>query len=947
MTAFSKTSLTLKRLSGPQIPCNPRAVKALCLRCGIIVSLYLFTSASAQTSSAQTETLQNIRSDSLKLQAFWIDRTTIVIPVSQLETNSTYWLSSDPDAKLALSATGVTGGTSVKLMKGGALSTSQLARFPQLASSYAVLKLPADMTLSKDRAFLKGQLAVSVQNASGALSYATGVQDAGILDDLYAYSGKLGVIVDHPHPQYGSPANSNGSASLTIKVWAPTARIMSLQLFLTQEQTLSSKTIAMHEIGGVWTAVLDPHWIGHYYLLDETVYSPGKRAIVENIVTDPYSIDLALNGTKSRITDIDADTTKPKGWNEDHAPALARINDLSIYELHVRDFSIADRTVPVDHRGTYLAFTDSTSDGMKHLRALAGDGLKSVHLLPTFHFNGVNEDKSTWSATTDLTQYPPDGLEQQAAMTAIKTTDGYNWGYDPVHYLALEGAYAVNPNDRVREYRSMVMALHRSGLRVIQDVVFNHTSGFGDGPTSVLDKVVPNYYNRLDSNGFLLTKTCCADTASEHIMMGKLQQDTILWNAKHYKIDGFRFDLMEFTFVKNLREIREALSKLTLAKDGVDGSKIYLYGEGWESGETAHNALGINATQLNLYGTGVGSFNDRMRDGIRGGRASGDYQAQGFATGLFTSPNSETAHRSSPEDQQKSLLHEEDWIRIGLAGNLRDLHFADATGETVAASQIDYNGRPAGYTASAIEAINYVSVHDGQALFDAIQLKSPASDTAAIRQRRQVLAMSLVALGQGIPFFMAGDDLLRSKDMDMDSYDSGDWFNKIDWSGESNNWGIGLPIAGKNRDQYPVEKSLLSNASLKPDAATIRLTTTEFEEFLRIRYSSGFFRMATMQEIQNHLHFLNTGPNQVPGVITMELDSTDNAYGPYKHILVVSNATTTEQRISSASLKGLNLQLHPIQADSSDPVVRGAMFVSQTGTADVPPLTTAVFVSTR
>jgi pullulanase len=896
-----------------------------------------------------TETSQDISNDFLKLQAYWIDRTTVLIPSAHLETNSTYRLSSNPDGKLALNPNGVTGGTSVKLAAGGAMTASQLGRFPQLAVGYAVLKLPADMTLSKDHAFLRGQLAVSVQDANGTLSYATGVQAAGILDDLYAYPGKLGVVVDHPHshPGYGAQAQGNGNTELRIKVWAPTARAMSIRLFLAAEQTVPSKTIAMHEDRGVWTAILDPQWISHYYLFDEIVYSPAKRAIVENIVTDPYSIDLALNGVKSRITDIDADTNKPRGWDEDRAPALARINDLSIYELHVRDFSIADRTVPIDHRGTYLAFTDSTSDGMKHLRALADDGLKSVHLLPTFHFNSVNEDKSTWSTTADLTQYPPEGLEQQAAVSAIKATDGYNWGYAPVHYLAPEGAYAVNPDDRVREYRSMVMALHRSGLRVIQDVVFNHTSGFGDSPTSVLDKVVPNYYHRLDANGVLLTNSCCADTASEHIMMGKLQQDAILWNAKHYKIDGFRFDLMEFTFIKNLREIREALSKLTLTNDGVDGSKIYLYGEGWEMGETAHNALGINATQLNLYGTGVGSFNDRMRDAIRGGHATGDPQVQGFATGLFTSPNSDAAHHSSRVEQQTSLLHEEDWIRIGLAGNLRDLRFTDAAGETVTASQVDYNGRPAGYTASPIEAINYVSVHDGQALFDAIQLKSPEGDMAATRARRQVLAMSLVELGQGIPFFMAGDDLLRSKDMDTDSYDSGDWFNKIDWSGESNNWGIGLPLANKNRDEYSVEKSLLANASLKPDAATIRLTAATFEEFLRIRYSSRLFRMSTLQEVQNHLHFLNTRNDQVPGVIVMELESADSTYGPYKHVLVVSNATTTEQRISSSNLEGLELQLHPVQRDSSDPVVRQATFISQTGTADVPPLTTAVFVSAQ
>lgn len=192
---------------------------------------------------------------------------------------------------------------------------------------------------------------------------------------------------------------------------------------------------------------------------------------------------------------------------------------------------------------------------------------------------------------------------------------------------------------------------------------------------------------------------------------------------------------------------------------------------------------------------------------------------------------------------------------------------------------------------------------------------------------------------------MAGDDLLRSKDMDTDSYDSGDWFNKIDWTGESNNWGIGLPIASKNRDQYGVEKPLLSNASLKPDANTIKQTSSVFGEFLKIRYSSPLFRLRSAEEVQIHLRFLNTGPEQIPGVIAFELDSTDDTDGPYKHVLVVCNATTATQKISSPSLKGLDLKLHPVQAQSSDAIVRRAIFASAAGTAEVPPLTTAVFVA--
>ena len=345
---------------------------------------------------------------------------------------------------------------------------------------------------------------------------------------------------------------------------------MKLQLFTNSADTAPAKVVTMHQHGGVWAAVLDQRWVGHYYLFDERVYAPSTRSVVENFVTDPYSIDLAVNGTKSRLTDIDADSNKPQGWDADRAPALARVNDLSIYELHVRDFSVGDATVPEEHRGTYLAFTDAASDGMKHLSTLAAAGLKAVHLLPTFDFNSINEDKSTWKTTGDLSIYPPDGQQQQAAVAAIQSADAYNWGYDPNHYLAPEGGYAVNPDERVKEYRRMVTGLHRAGLRVIQDVVFNHTSGFGEATNSILDEVVPNYYNRLDADGSLETGSCCADTATEHLMMGKLQQDAILWNARKYKIDGFRFDIMSFTFVKNLQAIRQALAQLTLANDVVE-----------------------------------------------------------------------------------------------------------------------------------------------------------------------------------------------------------------------------------------------------------------------------------------------------------------------------------------------------------------------------------------
>jgi pullulanase len=891
---------------------------------------------------------QLLNANFLKLQAFWIDKTTIAIQQAYLQQGGTYLLSSDPAGGLQLTPNGVTGGVMVPLTAGGTLTAAELARFPQLAIGYAVLHLPANLKAAFLNTLVQGQLAVSVKRADGTLEYATGVQDAGVLDDLYAYTGRLGVVVHHL--RWGEDSewtdfDDDDAGPVKVKVWAPTAQSMNLELFRNAADAAPTKTIAMHEHAGVWVATVDDSWIGEYYLLDEKVYAPSTRNIVENVVTDPYSIDLAVNGTRSRLTDVDAEANKPEGWDGDRAPALARINDLSIYEVHVRDFSVGDATVPTEHRGTYLAFTDARSDGMKHLQQLAEAGLKAVHLLPTFHFNSINEDKTTWKTTGDLSGYPPDGQQQQAAVAEVQGADAYNWGYDPDHYLAPEGGYAVNPDERVKEYRQMVMGLHSAGLRVIQDVVFNHTSGFGEASNSILDEVVPDYYNRLDADGALESGSCCADTATEHFMMGKLQQDAILWNAKKYKIDGFRFDIMSFTFVKNMQQIKQALAKLTQPKDGVDGSKIYIYGEGFTFGETANNVLGVNASQLNLYGNGIGTFNDRIRDGVRGGGPFDDIRVQGFATGLFTDPSSYTLQNTALLDQKSTLLHRSDWIRVGLTGNLRDYSLVDYTGATVTGAQVDYQGQPTGYTATPVEAINYVSVHDNQGLFDAVQVKSPEGDTAAVRARRQVLAMSLVALGQGVPFFMAADDLLRSKDMDQNSYDSGDWFNKIDWTGKGNNWGIGLPIASQNSAQWPIEQPLLANMALKPTQAEIEGTSAAFQEFLKIRDSSDLFRMTTFDEVQRNLHFLNTGTAQVPGLIVMELEAHGRFYGPYGHVVVVFNAANQQQSFTSTALAGLGLRLHPVQRNSSDPVVRTATFDTKTGTAVVPGLTAAVFVN--
>ena len=902
-------------------------------------------SGDSQVFSTQPTAAQLLDAVFFKQQAFWIDRTTVAIQGQFLQSGFSYFLNYDANANLQLTATGVTGGSSIPLTPFAAgFSSDEQARFPQL-SGYAVLHLPANTSTSQLAAALKGQVAVSSIATDGSLKYVTSVQTAGVLDDLFFFPGALGVIFPSRDGEDSRNLNPCHGDEILFRVWAPTAQSLNVQLFNQASDSAPAQTPAMHENNGAWSACVNSNWSNKYYLYDLRVYVPSQRAIVENVVTDPYSVDLALNGAKSRITDLSDRDTQPEGWEESRSPALASVNDLSIYELHIRDFSANDPTVPAAHRGTYLAFADRGTNGVKHLKALSYAGLKAVHLLPSFHFASINEDKSTWQTTSDLSVFAPDGTQQQAAVAAIQNNDGFNWGYDPVHFLAPEGGYAVNPDNRVVEYRQMVQGLHHSGLRVIQDVVFNHTNAVGEGPNSVLDKVVPGYYNRLDADGNQLSGSCCPDTAPEHKMMGKLITDAVLLNAKQYKIDGFRFDLMSFMFVFNMQQIKDALGKLTLEKDGVDGSKVYLYGEGFDFGEVANNRLGINASQKNLFGNGIGTFNDRIRDGIRGGSPFTDERVQGFATGLLTDPNTFTSQSMTTPAQLGTLLENTDWVELGLAGNLRDWSFTDHTGATVTGAQVNYNGQAAGYTATPVEAINYASVHDNQTLFDAVQLKSSAGDDIHARERRQVLAMSLVALGQGVPFFLAGDDLLRSKDMDGNSFDSGDWFNKLDFSYQSNNWGTGLPIASQNQGNWPIMQPLLANPALTPQPSDIAHARDAFREFLQIRGSSELFHMHTLAEVQANLHFLNAGPSQTPGLIVMKLDANGGEYGRFQHIVVVFNATNGQVSFQNSALTGLKLHPHPVQLHSSDTLVGQSSFNALTGTVVVPALTTAVFVS--
>lgn len=866
--------------------------------------------------------------------AQWVSQDTIAWQIARIP-GAEYRLYYSPTAELKLTDAGIEGGEFVNLtLDRGGLSDDILAKFPQL-EDYTTFRIDA-AAFDLIPTILGSQTAVAAFYNGDVFQDATGLQIPGVLDDLYRYDGDLGVTFSDGVP--------------TIRVWAPTAQRVRLHLFddsspatepTVQEMTRDAET-------GVWSITGEPDWYGKYYLFEVTVYAPSTQKIEMNLVTDPYSVSLSTNSARSQIIDLNDPALMPDGWMTLAKPELDAPEDSVIYELHVRDFSAYDDTVPADERGTFTAFTEADSNGMQHLRALAEAGLTHIHLLPAFDFATINEvagerqepDRATLEAL------PPDSDEQQALVAEMKNTDAYNWGYDPLHYTVPEGSYSTDPDGagRILEFREMVQALNESGLRVVMDVVYNHTNASGQNPNSVLDRIVPGYYQRLDDKGRVATSTCCSNTATEHSMMEKLMLDSLRTWATAYKVDGFRFDLMGHHILSNMEDVRAMLDSLTPDADGVDGAAIYVYGEGWDFGEVAGNALGINASQLNLGGSGIGSFNDRVRDSIRGGNPFGGLQEQGFVNGLFTDPNEFDAR--SADEQRQLLLLFADRIRVNLAGNLRDYAFVGADGEMITGEQVDYNGAPTGYTLDPQENISYASAHDNQSLFDLIQAKAPGSATIQDRARMQQMGMSLIMLSQGVPFFQAGDDLLRSKSGDGNSYDSGDWFNALDFSYQTDGWGRGLPPEGDNKSNWGVWQPLLANPDLMPTQAVITDTAAYFRDLLEIRRSSPLFRLRTADDVMQRLAFANTGPDQIPGLIVMTLsDYAEDGIDPnYAAIVVLFNATPEQQSFTLDSVAGMPFMLHPVQANGSDAVVKDSAYDQPSGTFTVSARTTAVFV---
>ncbi|WP_448702091.1 type I pullulanase [Mucilaginibacter sp. AW1-3] len=502
------------------------------------------------------------------------------------------------------------------------------------------------------------------------------------------------------------------STGTIFKVWAPNAEEVKLRLYNTGEggQATFNENLAKND-NGVWIAALDGDIKNTYYTFQ--VKQNGKWLLE---APDIYAKAVGVNGHRGMVVDLKA--TNPTGWENDKKPLFKSFTDAVIYETHVRDISISNNSGIV-HQGKFLGLSETgtknavgQATGLDHLKEL---GVTHVHLLPSFDYNTVDETRLS---------------EKQ-----------YNWGYDPLNYNVPEGSYSTNPYDgnvRIREFKQMVKALHANGLRVILDVVYNHTS---DAEHSNFNQFAPGYFYRMNADGSYANGTGCGnETASEKQMMRNFMVQSVVYWATEYHLDGFRFDLMGIHDIETMNAISDALHKID--------PTMLIYGEGWTAGNTPlpeeQRAVKKNAYKLKQ----VAVFDDDMRDGLKGGWS--DVKAKGFVSGATGNAES---------------------VKFGIV--------AATPHPQVNYQMVNYSKSP--WAAQPYQCINYVSCHDDNTLFDRLKISNPnATEDELIRMDK--LSNAVVLTSQGVAFLHSGAELLRTKQGVANSYKSPDEINEIDWS---------------------------------------------------------------------------------------------------------------------------------------------------------------------
>lgn len=820
-----------------------------------------------------------------------------------------------------------------------ALPVSTAKKFPHLASFQAYkVALPS----AQAKTWLKQKLMVIGSDKNQQVQQLSYVQTGAVLDALYTQTDNDANEVDN----LGASIVNN---SVSFKLWAPTAQQVELLLFNHDLTPAKNPRVAMVENTktGVWS-IIDEFDHSAYYQYRVTVYHPQSKQIETLITTDPYSLSLSVNSEYSQVVDLKSADTQPKDWQNHPVPTIKNIEDNIFYESHIRDFSSDEKALSDPKaRGKYQAFSEQNSDGIKHLKALKKAGLNNIHLLPTYDLASINEDATSVIDINDtvavvktkvcdsapqlsictinveneqslkslLASVDSQGQQAQTIVSELRQFDNFNWGYDPYHYTVPEGSYAINPQGKSRlvEFRQMVQSIHGLGFRVIMDVVYNHTYQFGLKEKSVLDKIVPNYYHRLNMiSGEVEQSTCftCGNTATERVMMAKLMSDSLVVWARDYKIDGFRFDLMGHQSKAAMLSAREAVR-------AVDPD-TYFYGEGWNFGEVANNSRFIQASQLELGGSEIGTYSDRLRDAVRGG-GNNTRDSQGLGNGLLLQPNNLQTHENNLNEYPLRM----DQLRVGLAGNLSNFPLYQENNQQILGKDIPYGQQPTGYALDPADTINYVSKHDNQTLWDNSQYRLPYDVSTDNRVRMHLQSLSFVLYAQGIPFLHMGAEFMRSKSYLRDSYDYGDWFNRVDFSQQNNYYNVGLPPADKDQDNWPLIKKVIKGHQGRDhvNAKQIKFSATVFKEMLALRMSSPLFRLTTATDIIDKVSFLNTN-NQQLGLLVMKLDDKQGREidNNVASLMVIFNTSSKAQTF--AYLGAEQYQLHPIQQNGVDDVVK-------------------------
>lgn len=494
-------------------------------------------------------------------------------------------------------------------------------------------------------------------------------------------------------------------------LWAPTADEVRLMLYEAGEGGHAYETVSMERAEeGTWKTKVEKDLKGKFYTFNVKIDgkwqgdTPGINAKA-----------VGVNGKRAAI--IDLRETDPEGWAEDKRPPLASPADIIIYEVHHRDFSVHPSS-GIEHKGKFLAMTETgtknpggMATGIDHLKEL---GVTHVHILPSYDYASIDETR----------------LDENK----------YNWGYDPLNYNVPEGSYSTDPyrpEVRIREFKQMVQALHKAGIRVVLDVVYNHTFNTAE---SNFERTVPGYFYRQKPDGTLADGSACGnETASNRPMMRKYMIESVLYWINEYHIDGFRFDLMGIHDIETMNEIRKAAS-------AVDPT-IFIYGEGWAASapQMPEDSLAMKANTYKM--PGIAAFSDEMRDALRGPFNNNEQGA--FLAGL---PGGEES------------------IKFGIAGAVKH---PQINNDSVNYSKAPWAGQPT-------QMISYVSCHDDMCLVDRLKASVPGITPEEL-VRLDKLAQTAVFTSQGVPFIYAGEEVMRDKKGVHNSYQSPDSINAIDW----------------------------------------------------------------------------------------------------------------------------------------------------------------------